>query len=410
VAGGVGDVVEKTRDTAAEKASVAFRRWRRWPGWISYTAGAWSLIYGAFGLYWALGGAGFPFGAGNDPQSALSILEGVGAEVGAPVIAVLGLAGAAAAVAMTRRRGRGKPRAALLGFAWGAAALLALLIPDYRVLVAVAYTPIILLGAPFGWPPGVSILDVFPWPVVNQFLCIAGGLLWAATAVVYGRRTGGACGYCGRTDAGSGWAAPEAAARWGRWAVYVAVAIPILYALTRWAWALGIPLGISEEFLREGQETGLWWAGASLATIAVGGAILTLGLVQKWGEVFPHWIPFLAARSVPIWLAVVPASLVAVLVTTAGLVFVRLALTGRLGAILGEGALSAENWGRWPPSYCGRCGASRWVRLRSLITIVGATGASIAGAASSRNERGDGPGRYSSPEHWLHRLDRRGRL
>ena len=57
-----------------------------------------------------------------------------------------------------------------------------MLIPDYRVLVAVAYTPVFLIGAPFGWPPGVSILDDFPRPVVNQFVCIAGGLLWSATA------------------------------------------------------------------------------------------------------------------------------------------------------------------------------------------------------------------------------------
>ena len=141
---------------------MAFRRWRRWPGWIGYAAAAWSLIYGALGLYWALGGAGFPFGSGNDPGAGLSVLGGVRAEVGAPVIAALGLAGALAAVATARMRGRGVLRAALLGFAWGAAAVLALVIPDYRVLVAVAYTPIVLIGAPFGWPPGVSILDVFP--------------------------------------------------------------------------------------------------------------------------------------------------------------------------------------------------------------------------------------------------------
>ena len=77
--------------------------------------------------------------------------------------------------------------------------------------------------------------------------------------------------------------------------------------------------------------------------------ILTLGLVQRWGEVFPRWIPFLGGRRVPIPLAVVPASLVAVLVTTAGLMFVRLTLTGRLGAILGEGVLSAENWATLAP-------------------------------------------------------------
>ncbi len=253
------------------------------------------------GLWWSLGGAGFPFGSGSDPDAGLSILKGVRPATGAPVIAVLGLVGAVVAVAMARtRQGGGVLRAALLGFAWVAAAALALLISDYRVLVAVAYTPIILIGAPFGWPPGVSILDVFPWPVVNQFFCIAGGLLWAGTAAAYGRRSRGACEWCGRYDASTGWTTPDSAARWGRWATYLAVIIPVLYAVTRWAWALGFPLGISEKFLREGQEVGLWWAGAALATLAVGGAILTLGLVQRWGEVFPRWIPLLGGKRVPI--------------------------------------------------------------------------------------------------------------
>jgi hypothetical protein len=99
---------------------------------------------------------------------------------------------------MVRMRKRGILRAMVLGFAWSVAATLALVIPDYRMLVAVAYTPIVLIGAPLGWPSGVSILDVFPWPVVNQFLCLAGGLLWAATAAAYGRRSRGACEHCGR--------------------------------------------------------------------------------------------------------------------------------------------------------------------------------------------------------------------
>ena len=64
-----------------------------------------------------------------------------------------------AAVAMARVRGRGILCATLLGVAWTIALVLALLIPDYRVLMAVAYTPIVLIGEPFGWPPGVSLLD-----------------------------------------------------------------------------------------------------------------------------------------------------------------------------------------------------------------------------------------------------------
>jgi hypothetical protein len=75
-------------------------------------------------------------------------------ETGAPVIAVLGLVGAAVAMLLARARKRGIPRAALLGFAWIAAAALALVIPDFRVLVAVAYTPLVLIGAPFDLPPG----------------------------------------------------------------------------------------------------------------------------------------------------------------------------------------------------------------------------------------------------------------
>ena len=65
-------------------------RWRRWPEWVGYAAAAWSLIHGVLGLYWALGGAGFPFGSENDPGAALSVLGGGRAEGGAPVIAALG--------------------------------------------------------------------------------------------------------------------------------------------------------------------------------------------------------------------------------------------------------------------------------------------------------------------------------
>jgi hypothetical protein len=159
---------------------------------------------------------------------------------------------------------------------------------------------------------------------------VAGGLAWGAAALAYQRRVRDACARCGRRALPSRWTTPDAAARWGRWAVAVAVVIPLLYAATRWAWALGIQLGITEEFLREGQKTGLWIRGAALATMTIGGAVLTLGLVQRWGEVFPRWIPRLAGRRVPPRLAVIPAALVSVLVTTAGIMFVRLQTTGYL--------------------------------------------------------------------------------
>ena len=44
-----------------------------------------------------------------------------------------------------------------------------------------------------------------------------------------------------------------------------------------------------------------------------------LGLVQRWGELFPRWMIGLAGRRVPIALAVVPASLVSVLLVVGGI-------------------------------------------------------------------------------------------
>ena len=105
-----------------------------------------------------------------------------------------------------------------------------------------------------------------------------------------------ACPACGRNDHERGWTTPTSAARWGRWAAYTAAVIPVAYALTRFAWAAGIPLGISRDFLAEMRETGLVWAGAGLGAFATVGAILTLGLVRPWGERFPRWLPGLAGR------------------------------------------------------------------------------------------------------------------
>lgn len=301
-------------------------QWPKWRTWVGYAAAGWSLAYGVLGLHWARGGAGFPFGRESDPDAdaAESILASVRAATAAPVVAGLGLAGVPVALAMSRSRGAGANRRSLLAAASGTAAMLLVVVPDRRLILTAAYGPIVLLRSPFRWslvgspnhPTGATLVfrnGTIPWPVINQLLLVAGGLLWAGTAVAYADR-----GY-----APGGWATPEAARRWGRWAVAVAVAVPLLFAATRWAWALGIPLGISEEFFREGQTSGLWRVGGALATVAVAGAALTLGLSQHWGEEVPGWVPGLAGKPVPPALAIAPAALVAVVVTSAGVGYVR---------------------------------------------------------------------------------------
>jgi hypothetical protein len=157
------------------------------------------------------------------------------------------------------------------------------------------------------------------WATIHQLLCLIGGFLWLAAAVSYARRSGGACLYCGRRSSLEAWYSPENAARWGRIAVYVAMVAPVFYALTRYTWALGFPLGMSEAYLRSGQERGMWTSGLFLATFGLVGAVLMLGLVQRWGEVFPRWMVGLAGRRVPTALAVIPSSLISVLLVVGGI-------------------------------------------------------------------------------------------
>ncbi|MEJ8642831.1 hypothetical protein WKI68_18450 [Streptomyces sp. MS1.HAVA.3] len=78
------------------EAAVRRRWWSGWPHWAPYAAAVWSLLYGAAGLYWALGGGGYPFGPVAQDRSTASLLEPSRAAVVAPVIAAVGLAGRSA--------------------------------------------------------------------------------------------------------------------------------------------------------------------------------------------------------------------------------------------------------------------------------------------------------------------------
>jgi hypothetical protein len=60
--GGVESMAEISNGAGIDKARATLRWWQRWPEWVGYAAAAWSLAYGLLGLWWALGGAGFPFG------------------------------------------------------------------------------------------------------------------------------------------------------------------------------------------------------------------------------------------------------------------------------------------------------------------------------------------------------------
>jgi hypothetical protein len=220
------------------------------------------------------------------------------------------------------------------------AGVLLLLMTDLNLLVLFGYIPYVLRGLFSGAGIGQKYLkELTQWATIHQLLCLVGGFLWLAATVCYWRRSGGACLYCGRRDGREVRQRPNQAARWGRIAVWVSMVAPVFYAFTRYAWALGFPLGMSEEHLRRGQESGMWISGLFLANFGLVGAALTLGLVQRWGEVFPRWMIGLAGRRVPIALAAVPASLVSVLLVVGGIsIWSGLdQLAARAASVAGEG-------------------------------------------------------------------------
>ena len=103
-----------------------------------------------------------------------------------------------------------------------------------------------------------------------------------------------------------------------RWA-YAAVALPLIgWAVPHALWVLGVPFGISAAELADiGANLSL---GAALAITAVPpvAGLLVLGLVQRWGQQFPRWVPVLGGRRVPPLLALVPAGVVAAALITYG--------------------------------------------------------------------------------------------
>jgi hypothetical protein len=310
-------VVGSNRMADVVPSSGSVRDWQRW---APYAAVTWSLIYAALGIYWALGGGGFPYAPVSVPDPMGPLLGRLGASVAWVVVMLVGIPAAALGAAMLRGvRGRRLRPLFITAGALLAGALL-LLMTSLDLLVKFGYLPYIIFRLITGAEVGSYLEDGARWTTLHQLVCLTGGFIWLLATLSYARRSGDACLYCGRRDDLQGWTSPIQAARWGRVAVYVAMAPPVFYALTRYAWALGFSLGMNEVRFQSGQANGTWVQGALfLGNFILVGAVLMLGLVQRWGEVFPLWMVGLAGRRVPIPLAVVPASLAAVLLFVGGI-------------------------------------------------------------------------------------------
>ncbi|MET9317822.1 hypothetical protein ABZX12_38875 [Kribbella sp. NPDC003505] len=139
------------------------------------------------------------------------------------------------------------------------------------------------------------------------------GLLMAGMAVTWGWVTARLIGWS-RGAGPPAFTRPDAVRRWGRVATLAAAACPLPYACLRLLWLTPWPLDLRADMDRPE----IRMQGAFLGVAALVGCTLTLGLISRWGEVFPRRLPFVGGRTVPPALAVVPGSLVAAAATMAG--------------------------------------------------------------------------------------------
>lgn len=340
---------------------------------VPVLAAAWWSAAAGVALAVTLLGRTLPVGAGSR-DSAGTVLHGVPAATLSPLVALLALAGAALATGMLRAR-PGAParvRAATTAAA-GVVAAGAVLLADASVLARLGYLPVILVRAPFD----ERFRDAFPAyvapGVVLQYVALGGAVLLGWAAVLSSRRVRGACSTCGRSPRhpDQHWRTPQRAAVWGRrWAVVAAV-IPALYAATRLAWVAGYPLGLERDDYDALVRDGMLPAALGLAVFALVGSVLTLGLFQRWGEVFPRWMVGLAGRRVPVALAVVPATVVAVAIVPASIALLAVAPAQLGTSAAGWAALGPMLlWPLWGPAL-GAATYAYHLRRRPACTVCG---------------------------------------
>lgn len=336
---GVGVVVptaERTHRTVAVEEQEATTPGRRWRGrrWRLLATG-WAAIYLVAVIAWAFGALNYPYGRQWDSSPVpVSLLDGIprSTSIVIMVIAVSSML-AAAGTLLIRQRGGYTARAATGTIL--ATCLGLVLVGDYRPLMAVARVPVFLVTH-LVWHVAEGQVDVgefvgamFSVPALHGFWQLAGILLLLMAVVEFWRRANGGCTVCGRPARISWWTTRAGARKWGKIATVVAVICPLPYAVSRYMLLLGIPAdGISAEQIRQGniETPGIWIFGAGLATLGVLGAVLTLGLIQRWGERWPFWVPVLRGRPINPKVAILPAGFVSLLWPGSSLMLLRVNL------------------------------------------------------------------------------------
>ncbi len=298
-----------------------------------------------------------------DPSSLISGPWGPALSV---FLALFGLLGVPAALAMRRRAASPALRGLLIAIALIQVGVFLGIVVDARVLILVGYlcailgpaglllvvaagawryrpgryvlAAVLLVGGGIGTATGMASLDALAelgsglargFADAGPGILVVGGAfgygcVWLWTLVRYVRRTADRCVTCGRDGTQAASKATSGVARWGTWATVAAALCPLPYALIRMTWLTPWPLGFEAAALQA--NPGLRLFGLSLGLAAIGGSVLTFGLIRPWGEVWPRWIPVLRGRQVPAKVPTTIGLLVGATITVAGRSFVQMVL------------------------------------------------------------------------------------
>ncbi|MET9343914.1 hypothetical protein [Nonomuraea sp. NPDC003804] len=287
-----------------------------------------SLAVTAVGILWWTTPASYPFGAGDRVKVSLSHLIEHG--VAGPMTVAAGLAGLVT-IFGPRPVVRVGAVAQLLffGVVMSDAGIMSLFAYGLAVLGPVAMLGVVVMAGLRGKPYGVAGLAALAALVVADVLTGAGALTTVATYL--GNVAGSFASYGGRlawTLANAAawavwaviavrsfrpaepprWTRPESVARWGRVVTIGAALCPLPYALYRLTWLT--PWATDSDVTGPNMDAALRMQGLLLAFAGLIGAVLTLGLISRWGEVFPRWVPIYHGRPVPVRLPVIAGGLI----------------------------------------------------------------------------------------------------
>jgi hypothetical protein len=317
-----------------------------WSGIVAFAGAWWLASPDSYPRYWADGG--------EESGSLVALLDPT---VGAGLLLALGAVGVLAALRASTLGGGTSVPVGVLGVAYGAA--FALLVTDMTLLVVMGYSTAIF-GPPvlFGilvtasayrprlrWLVGgvvaVAAVLTVTFGVDLDALAEFGGELTDGLARAADRMLLGLTAFLGGTlwlllglrALGLGRAVKDAepsyvrpARDWGWWVTVLAAVGPLPYALTRMTWLTPWPFWLSAEQLEAHPATRIF--GLSLGFAAIGGSVLTAGLLLRWGSVYPAWMPGVGGRSVsPTWPTVL-ALVVGAAITVAGRSTAQVALQG----------------------------------------------------------------------------------